>query len=586
MKLCQRGHVMPKSRVSHITALATPLTCIHICTSDIRFNHASFLFRVPFSCPCLFCPRLGGYGRKFFFHFQASSFHGCCCCHLTPQFNLLVNAIPTAWTPHVLAGTIPARSNFWTSPSYNSSEKPCSPEWIQNHCQPSSLLLPCCIDSTRFLRRHTKQTSCSFLPFTLSNWQFETLFLRFLFKNCPSPSSPSPPLLLFFPIQSAMMSSTKTFNCNGGYNVCDLTRCILQHNTWKPLWPWWSGAAPSQIVRTELASGAGSTRKAPTLFSFGKLRCVAQAHTTGGLTRSKAFAKYSTKPLHPNLLPLLCILIYPFSAEHTLSNEILHFNHQWHPTQHDTSAAISPLLVLSKLPTNDLTSASAQSVSHFVIFFGIKKNIVVHACCGHLPICSTFSKNSTISRSVSLVKSKEIFGCHPWHPTPIFALYNLDTSSSSHSFNLGSASSNFFNSLFIQGVSSRFCTSSLHCQCFATTFQQPYVLLLFFQNQCSSTPCCGFRDIGQKTGTVFRTLHHLPYLLLTQFFHLLFLIHLLPPSKNTIFAWCLPILHEAKLSRSPPRKPQLPTIDSRDLIFFDITFIALILCCLFLFFHT
>ena len=31
-----------------------------------------------------------------------------------------------------------------------------------------------------------------------------------------------------------------------------------------------------------------------------------------------------------------------------------------------------------------------------VTFFGIKKNIVVQTCCGHFPLCSTFSKNSTI----------------------------------------------------------------------------------------------------------------------------------------------------------------------------------------------
>ena len=38
-----------------------------------------------------------------------------------------------------------------------------------------------------------------------------------------------------------------------------------------------------------------------------------------------------------------------------------------------------------------------------VTFFGIKTNIVVHACCGHFPLCSTFSRNSTISPLVSFV---------------------------------------------------------------------------------------------------------------------------------------------------------------------------------------
>ena len=43
-------------------------------------------------------------------------------------------------------------------------------------------------------------------------------------------------------------------------------------------------------------------------------------------------------------------------------------------------------------------------------FFGIKKNIVVHACCGHLPLCSTFTKNSTSSFVVSCAKSRELLG--------------------------------------------------------------------------------------------------------------------------------------------------------------------------------
>ena len=86
-----------------------------------------------------------------------------------------------------------------------------------------------------------------------------------------------------------------------------------------------------------------------------------------------------------------------------------------------------------------------------VTFFGIKKNIIVQSCCGHLPLCSTFSKNSTISPLVSFVKSKRTFGWNPSHPAPVFAVYNLDTFSKSHSFNPGSASSNLFNTSFSKG---------------------------------------------------------------------------------------------------------------------------------------
>ena len=81
-----------------------------------------------------------------------------------------------------------------------------------------------------------------------------------------------------------------------------------------------------------------------------------------------------------------------------------------------------------------------------VTFFGIEKNIVVQARCGHLPPCSTFSKNSTISLLVSFVKSRLNFGWQPSHPTPVFALYNLEAFSKSQYFSLGKASSNFFKS--------------------------------------------------------------------------------------------------------------------------------------------
>ena len=104
--------------------------------------------------------------------------------------------------------------------------------------------------------------------------------------------------------------------------------------------------------------------------------------------------------------------------------ELLHIGHLQHPNPHDTSAATLPLRVLLMLPSNVGISAIGLSL---VTFFGIKKNIVVQACCGHLPLCSTFSRTSTISPLVSFVKSWGTFGWKPSHPTPVFALYDLDT---------------------------------------------------------------------------------------------------------------------------------------------------------------
>ena len=65
------------------------------------------------------------------------------------------------------------------------------------------------------------------------------------------------------------------------------------------------------------------------------------------------------------------------------------------------------------------------------------------------------------------------FGWKPPQPTPVFALYNLDTCSNSHSFSHGRASCKFFNSSVFQGLSSTFCTLSSHCQCFAHSFLFP-----------------------------------------------------------------------------------------------------------------
>ena len=50
------------------------------------------------------------------------------------------------------------------------------------------------------------------------------------------------------------------------------------------------------------------------------------------------------------------------------------------------------------------------------------------------------------------------------------ALYILDALSKSHSYNLGSASSHLFHSMFLQCLSCMFCTSSSHCQCFDHSF--------------------------------------------------------------------------------------------------------------------
>ena len=144
--------------------------------------------------------------------------------------------------------------------------------------------------------------------------------------------------------------------------------------------------------------------------------------------------------------------------------------------------------------------------------FGTRKNIAVQVCCGHFPLCSTFSKNSATSWD-------------PSHPSPVLAFYNLEAFSRSHSFSLGKATSNFFNSSSSQGLSSIFCTLSPHCHCFTHSclFASHRSISLassssFSQILVPRSPCCGLRDFMQKSCTSLHTRNHLRHLLLLLFF--------------------------------------------------------------------
>ena len=73
------------------------------------------------------------------------------------------------------------------------------------------------------------------------------------------------------------------------------------------------------------------------------------------------------------------------------------------------------------------------------------------------------------------------------------------------------------------------------------------ILFFFLQDPCS-TPPCWLRDFVQKPSVAFRTLHHLSYTLLVQFFHLSLLIFrfFIFPTKHAI------VVEGAMLSRSLP----------------------------------
>ena len=339
-----------------------------------------------------------------------------------------------------------------------------------------------------------------------------------------------------------------------------------------------SAAHPSNCTHLWCSKQPHSTRK----IILGKLRDVAQAQTTGRLT----FARSRTKaqPL------ILCFCS---------SSKSLHF-HQYFP--HCTlSSSMSPVggvaldaILLLPLPGAVNVGMSAIGLS-LVTFLGIKKNIVVQACCGHLPLCSTFSRNSTISLLGSFVKSKGTFGWNPSRPTPVSAVYNPDAFSRSHSFGLGEASSNFFNSSFSKDCPPHFAHFRHTANALPILSSSPRNSLttsfIFLQYLHSSPPHCWLRYLVKKSSTAFlRSLFSPPFADASPPFFLFHLFSACVPAIHTISAWCPshpcvgPCMLSHNLSQASPR----PTNGFGhpcflfDLIFLISSCMMAILCCCFI----
>ena len=70
-------------------------------------------------------------------------------------------------------------------------------------------------------------------------------------------------------------------------------------------WPQWSGAAPPRILQTELPPVVLKIPEERPQIFLGKPTCVAQAQTTGRLTRSKTFTTSRTHGI-----PLLDLVLF------------------------------------------------------------------------------------------------------------------------------------------------------------------------------------------------------------------------------------------------------------------------------------
>ena len=131
-----------------------------------------------------------------------------------------------------------------------------------------------------------------------------------------------------------------------------------------------------------------------------------------------------------------------------------------------------------------------------LVFFGIKKNIVVQACCGHFPLCSTFSKNSTIAPHIFFCQVQmdirdNLLLFLPCTISTLCPIRNLLV--------LAGIPPTFATPHFprlVLHVLHAFVTLPMRCPCFPRA-SQPGILFFFLQDLCSSSPCCGLREFVQ-----------------------------------------------------------------------------------------
>ena len=111
-----------------------------------------------------------------------------------------------------------------------------------------------------------------------------------------------------------------------------------------------SATHPSNFARLWCSKFQQSTRK----IFLGKLKCVAQAHTTGRLTCSTASAKSSTSVIAPCFFfRPHCSQIFPTRAKSpTPCAHLFHSSSQWRPNPPHAFLATSTPLALANPPTN------------------------------------------------------------------------------------------------------------------------------------------------------------------------------------------------------------------------------------------
>ena len=241
-KLCHCGHLMSRSPISHMTTPAGPLTCLHVCTSQICLLHA--FCSVLLDLPMIYLHEVRQRHRFFL---------PCCCFHLPPQLQPICGrnanlSVLTNFSLILLKDAIP--------PGTGKPHIALPPSRLLFCLQLLVLVLKSTPDVSSLVARPTP--SLSFL-LSLCDRQLQTSLLsRHQDLLCDS-SRPS---------MKAAIASTKTFTTLGADTPSSLrsTRLALQYEAESGSiltqggWPCWFGVAPQRNFQTEHASGALSTR--------------------------------------------------------------------------------------------------------------------------------------------------------------------------------------------------------------------------------------------------------------------------------------------------------------------------------------
>ena len=176
----------------------------------------------------------------------------------------------------------------------------------------------------------------------------------------------------------------------------------------------WSGSAThrSNCTRLRCSKYPHSTRK----ISLGKLKCIAQSHTTGRLTRSNAFARSNTNETALNSSSPARYL--KLSISNKISQTVC-FN----------AVLLVPLRHLrcsQSFPPSCLRRHKRNRPRTGAIFRNQKRTSLSKLAAATFHFVPPFPKTPQFLFLFLSSRPMGFFGWKPSHPSPVFSLYNLE----------------------------------------------------------------------------------------------------------------------------------------------------------------